>query len=93
MHLSTLAEASVIPQTEESPTPSLILSLLEEYLSADQLKVTEGSAVPLTVLNVFLTLHPKITGDNSCRNEFLRASELPHQPLLQGVSVLGWTTA
>ena len=34
LHL-TLAEASVIPQTEESPTPSLILSLLEEYLSAD----------------------------------------------------------
>ena len=40
LHLSTLAEASVIPQTGESPTPSLILSLLEEYLSADQLKVT-----------------------------------------------------
>ena len=34
LHL-TLAESSVIPQTEESPTPSLILSLLEEYLSAD----------------------------------------------------------
>ena len=34
LHL-TLVEASVIPQTEESPTPSLILSLLEEYLSAD----------------------------------------------------------
>ena len=62
LHL-TLAEASVIPQTEESPTPSLILSLLEEYLSADQLKITESSAVALAVFNVFLTLHPRDAND------------------------------
>ena len=77
LHL-TLAEASVIPQTEESPTPSLILSLLEEYLYADQLKVTESSAVALAVFNVFLTLHPRNTiGDN-----VVEMNSLEHQNYL-----------
>ena len=76
LHL-TLAEASVIPQTEESPTPSLILSLLEEYLSADQLKVTESSAVALAVFNVFLTLHPNTTGD-----KVVEMNSLEHQNYL-----------
>ena len=76
LHL-TLAEASVIPQTEESPTPSLILSLLEEYLSADQLKNTESSAVALAVFNVFLTLHPNTTGDN-----VVEMNSLEHQNYL-----------
>ena len=77
LHLP-LAEASVIPQTEESPTPSLILSLLEEYLYADQLKVTESSAVALAVFNVFLTLHPRNTiGDN-----VVEMNSLEHQNYL-----------
>ena len=76
LHL-TIAEASVIPQAEETPTPSLILSLLEEYLFADQLKVTESSAVALAVFNVFLTLHPNTTGDN-----VVQMNSLEHQDYL-----------
>ena len=55
---SVLAEASDISHVEETLTVNLLLSLLEEYLAADHLKVTESSAVALAVFNVFLTLHP-----------------------------------
>ena len=54
--LSALSEVS--PPATESPTSKMVLSLLEENLAADQLKVTESSAVALAVFNVFLTLHP-----------------------------------
>ena len=63
--------------TEESPTPSIILSVLEEYLCADQLKVTESSAVALAVFNVFLTLHPNTTGD-----KVVEINSLEHQDYL-----------
>ena len=72
----TLAEASVILQREET-TPSLIPSLLEEYLSTDPLKVTESSAVALAIFNVFLTLHPNTTGDN-----VVQMNSLEHQDYL-----------
>ncbi|XP_068683356.1 cyclic GMP-AMP synthase-like receptor 2 [Montipora capricornis] len=55
---SVLAEASEVSHAEETLTANLLLSLLEEYLAVDHLKVTESSAVALAVFNVFLTLHP-----------------------------------
>lgn len=42
----------------ENPTTNMVLSLLEEFLAADKMKVTESSAVALAVFNVFLALHP-----------------------------------
>lgn len=53
-----LAALSEVSQVAESSSSSMVLSLLEEYLAEDQLKVTECSAVVLAVFNVFLTLHP-----------------------------------
>lgn len=53
-----LAALSEVSQVAESSSSSMVLSLLEEYLAEDQLKVTEYSAVVLAVFNVFLTLHP-----------------------------------
>ena len=92
LHL-TLAKASAIPQTEESPTPSLILSSLEEYLSADQLKVTESSAVALAVFNVFLTLHPNTTGDNVVEMNSLVHQDYLTNPCFKECLFWGWTTA
>lgn len=40
-----------------------VLSVLEEFLAADKLKVTENSAVILAVFNVFLALHPTTFGE------------------------------
>ena len=37
---------------------NVVLSLLDQYLASDGLKVTESSAVALAVFNVFLSLHP-----------------------------------
>ena len=58
-----LAALSEVSHAAESSTSSMVLSLLEEYLAADQLKVTESSAVALAVFNVFLTLHPTTQGE------------------------------
>ena len=53
----------------ENPTTNMVLSMLEEYLATDEIKVTEASAVALAVFNVFLALHPsplhKESWDNS----------------------------
>ena len=53
----------------ENPTTNMVLSMLEEYLATDEMKVTETSAVALAVFNVFLALHPsplhKESWDNS----------------------------
>ena len=40
-----------------------VLSLLEDFLAADKLKVAESSAVILAVFNVFLALHPTTLGE------------------------------
>ena len=53
-----LAALSEVSHVAERSTSIMVLSLLEEYLATDQLKVTETSAVALAVFNVFLTLHP-----------------------------------
>ena len=58
-----LAALSEVSHVSESSTSNMVLSLLEEYLAADQLKVTESSAVALAVFNVFLTLHPTTHGE------------------------------
>ena len=55
---SLLAEVSESSHAKATLTANLLLSLLEEYLALDDLKVTESSAVALAVFNVFLTLHP-----------------------------------
>ena len=55
---TALIEASAVSDAAENATANMVLSLLELYLSADQMKVTESSAVALAVFNVFLTLHP-----------------------------------
>jgi len=55
---SALVGASEGSHTAENVTANTVLSVLEEYLLADQMKVTESSAVALAVFNVFLALHP-----------------------------------
>ena len=58
-----LTALSEVSHATESSTSNMVLSLLEEYLAADQLKVTESSAVALAVFNVFLALHPTTLGE------------------------------
>ena len=58
-----LEALSEVSQVAESSTSNMVLSLLEEYLAEDQLKVTESSTVALAVFNVFLVLHPTTLGD------------------------------
>lgn len=53
-----LVGVSEVSEAAEKLTANVILSLLEEFLAVDNLKVTENSAVALAVFNVFLTLHP-----------------------------------
>ena len=65
---ASLVKASNVFHATESLTANRVLSLLEEYLSADQMKVTESSAVALAVFNVFLTLHPTHLDTNLNKN-------------------------
>jgi len=55
---SALVRASEGSHNAQNLTANTLLSVLEEYLATDQLKVTESSAVALAVFNVFLALHP-----------------------------------
>lgn len=57
------AALSEVSHVAESSTSNMVLSLLEEYLATDKLKVTESSAVSLAVFNVFLALHPSTHND------------------------------
>lgn len=78
--LSTLSEVS---HAAESPTSNMVLSLLEEYLAADQLKVTESSAVALAVFNAFLALHPTTLSEPGFEKDSLAFHEYLTNPAME----------
>ncbi|KAL9963076.1 hypothetical protein ACROYT_G032242 [Oculina patagonica] len=79
--LSALSEVS--PHGVESPASSKVLSMLEEYLAADQLKVTESSAVGLAVFNTFLTLHPSTLSEPGFEKNSLEFHEYLTNPAMK----------
>lgn len=79
--LSALSEVS--PHDAESPTSNMVLSMLEEYLAADQLKVTESSAVALAVFNAFLTFHPSTLSEPGFEKNSLEFHEYLTNPAMK----------
>ena len=56
---SKLSDASVdVGESSSKVTAAMVLSVIEDCLAADKMKVTESSAVALAVFNVSLALHP-----------------------------------